>query len=74
MIDADVIGRMPAGAVLINAARGEVVDAAAVAQALRDRRLGGAALDVFAQEPLDARAGALFRICPTSCSRPTSPA
>ncbi len=64
MIDAAVIARMPSGAVLINAARGEVVDAAAVTQALRDRHLGGAALDVFAEEPLDARAGALFRDLP----------
>lgn len=64
MIDADVIGRMPAGAILINAARGEIVEGAAVAEALRARHLGGAALDVFAQEPLDAQAGALFRDLP----------
>jgi (S)-sulfolactate dehydrogenase len=60
MIDAQVLARMPAGAVLINAARGEVVDVAAVAEALRARHLGGAALDVFPQEPLDAASGALF--------------
>ncbi|WP_292497943.1 hydroxyacid dehydrogenase [Methylobacterium sp.] len=64
MIDAGAIARMPAGAVLINAARGEVVDGAAVAEALRAGHLGGAALDVFPQEPLDAAAGALYRDLP----------
>ena len=64
MIDASVIARMPAGAILINAARGEVVDATAVVDALRSGHLGGAALDVFAKEPLDAAAGAPFRDLP----------
>jgi (S)-sulfolactate dehydrogenase len=60
LIDAAALARMPAGAVLINAARGGVVDAAAVAVALRSGHLGGAALDVFDREPLDAAAGAAF--------------
>ncbi|WP_299820786.1 hydroxyacid dehydrogenase [uncultured Jannaschia sp.] len=54
MIDAKVLAAMKPGAVLINAARGGVVDEAALCDALRSGHLGGAALDTFAQEPLGA--------------------
>lgn len=60
LVDARAIARMKPGAVLINAARGGVVDEAALAAALRERRLGGAALDVFETEPLTADVGARF--------------
>jgi D-3-phosphoglycerate dehydrogenase len=51
MIGEAELSRMPAGAVLINAARGRVVDVEALAQALRSGHLAGAAVDVFPDEP-----------------------
>ena len=54
MISAEVIGAMKPSAIFINIARGNVVDQAALIAALRDRRIAGAGLDVFAEEPLPA--------------------
>ncbi|WP_049796503.1 MULTISPECIES: phosphoglycerate dehydrogenase [Cupriavidus] len=51
MIDAHVLACFKPGAILINASRGTVVDIDALAAALRDKRLGGAAIDVFPEEP-----------------------
>jgi phosphoglycerate dehydrogenase-like enzyme len=52
LIDAAVFDRMRAGAVFVNVGRGGVVDEPALIAALADGRLSGAALDVFATEPL----------------------
>ena len=60
LIDHQAITKMKRDAILINAARGGIVDEHALASALRDSRLGGAALDVFHQEPLSAEAGQAF--------------
>jgi len=54
LFDAERIAAMKDGAVLVNTARGGIVDEAALARALRDGKLGGAAIDVFGQEPLPA--------------------
>ncbi|HUY50836.1 MAG TPA: NAD(P)-dependent oxidoreductase [Streptosporangiaceae bacterium] len=47
----DRLRRMPQGALLVNASRGGVVDEDALARALADGHLGGAALDVYREEP-----------------------
>ncbi|QND37509.1 NAD(P)-binding domain-containing protein (plasmid) [Rhizobium leguminosarum bv. viciae] len=52
LLNAGRIGRMKPAAVLVNVSRGPVIDDAALIEALRDGRIGGAALDVFATQPL----------------------
>ena len=56
------LAQMKPGAVLVNSARGGVVDEAAVVASLKSGHLGGAALDVFEQEPL--KQGEAFADCP----------
>ena len=51
LMTAERLDRMKPGAYLINASRGSVVDVDALAERLRDGRIGGAAVDVFPKEP-----------------------
>jgi phosphoglycerate dehydrogenase-like enzyme len=54
IINADRLRRMKPECYLINVARGQLIDDTALVEALRSRRVGGAALDVFTSEPLPA--------------------
>ncbi len=56
----DLIGSMRRSAVLINTSRGGIVDERALVAALRERRIMGAAIDVFAHEPVDTSYGSRF--------------
>src|SRR5262249_18713581 len=52
MINAAALKAMKPNAVLVNIARGDIIDEAALIEALRAEKIRGAALDVFAEEPL----------------------
>lgn len=54
LVNADLLARLPRGAHIINIGRGEIIDEAAMIEALRAGQLGGAYLDVFEKEPLPA--------------------
>jgi glyoxylate/hydroxypyruvate reductase A len=54
LLDADAFARMPCGAVIVNAGRGELIDDAALLAALDTGQVGHATLDVFREEPLPA--------------------
>jgi len=59
MIGADQLALMKPNAVIINTSRAEVFDEAALEEALRTRRIAGAGLDVFHQEPVSPASGLL---------------
>jgi phosphoglycerate dehydrogenase-like enzyme len=54
LIDANALALMKTDAYLINVARGVLVDESALIEVLRQKKIGGAALDVFEEEPLPA--------------------
>lgn len=53
MINADLLGAMKKEAILVNAARGGIVDEAALLETLKNKKIRGAGFDVFATEPLE---------------------
>lgn len=62
LFNAARIASMKAGAALINTSRGHIVDVEALVDSLKSGHLGGAALDVFDEEPM--KANAMFEGCP----------
>jgi (S)-sulfolactate dehydrogenase len=64
LIDRAALAKMKRGAILVNAARGGVANEAATAEALRSGQLGGAAFDVFSEEPLSKEGAKVFAGCP----------
>jgi phosphoglycerate dehydrogenase-like enzyme len=55
LINAERIAKMKPSAIIINVSRGAIVDEAALAKALKEKRIQGAGLDVFAEEPINAK-------------------
>jgi D-3-phosphoglycerate dehydrogenase / 2-oxoglutarate reductase len=66
LINADILGRMKEGAILVNCARGGIVDENALYEACKSGKLRAAALDVFAEEP--ARENPLFELENVNCT------
>lgn len=64
LINAQALGKMKKGAMIINTARGGIIDEEDLVAALKSGHLGGAALDVFDEEPLSAETAKKFADAP----------
>ena len=64
LVNAALLDTMRKGSILINAARGGVMDDVALVSRLKSGQLGGAAIDVFANEPITRSAGQLYAGAP----------
>jgi phosphoglycerate dehydrogenase-like enzyme len=75
LVTAERLDHLPQGAIVVNVARGSLLDERALAERLRDGRLGGAVLDVFEREPLpsDADLWSVPRLLLTPHVSATSP-
>jgi len=60
MVDAAMLAQMKQGAILINTARGSIIDHHALAVKMREGHIGGAAIDVFDEEPASAESLSMF--------------
>ncbi len=60
LLNAEALSKVKQGSLLINTARGGIVDEAALVEAMKSGRVGGAALDVFADEPVGEETGRKF--------------
>ena len=72
MIDAKVFAAMKPTSYFVNVARGGVVDEDALVEALRDKKIAGAALDVFNQEPLPITRSGISRTSSSPRTRAAS--
>ncbi len=64
LIDTEALSKIKHGSLLINTARGGIIDEAALIEAMQAGRVGGAAIDVFADEPVDKNTGSQFSDIP----------
>ena len=62
MVNAEFLGKMKRGAYLVNLARGSMVDEEALYSALKEGKLGGAALDVYKEEPYKGKLAELENV------------